>query len=224
MSKKKGIDWKTHFIELLVVIIGISIAFALEGWASDRKEQKLETNYLNSLKADLEKDKADLQAIIDSTNVIIRHTGEVFQFIYSRQPHTVYRRHHITSGYLASYFYPKNGTYVSLINSGDISVVRSFELKAALSDLYNIDYKEVARIDNVIRNLVDNTIQPFVIDNIQFSLDRDGIEDDAPLKQNKVTNMLGSLFNLLKARQITYNKIIVKCDELITKVDKALEQ
>ena len=221
MAKKRGIDFKTHFIELFVVIIGISIAFALEGWSSNRKERRLETNYLNSLKADLVKDKEDLQVIMDSTNTILRHTGDLFRLVYANLPDSLYRRHHITSGYLASYFYPKNGTYVSLINSGDISVVKSFELKAALSDLYNIEYMEIARIDNVIRNLVDNTIQPYMIDEIRFSFDRDGIADASPLKANKAINMMGSLFNLLSARQNTYKEMIAKCDELILQVEKA---
>lgn len=223
MANKRGIDIKTHFIELLVVIIGISIAFALEGWSSNRKERRLETNYLNSLKADLEKDKEDLQVLIDSTSVILKYVGEVFQYVYSNQPATVYRRHHMTSGYLTSYFYPKNGTYVSLINSGDISVVKSFELKAALSDLYNIEYMELARIDNVIRKLVDDTIQPYILDHIEFSITKDGIEDDAPLKNNKVINMLGSLFNLLSNRQIVFKEMIGKCDELIAQVEKAAQ-
>lgn len=217
---KKTINFRTHFIELLVVIIGISIAFMLEGWSNERKQDKLEKNYLSSLKADLEKDKRDLQGIIDSTNVIVGHIGEVFQFMFSQRPVEDYRRHHITSSYLATYFYPQNGTYVSLINSGDISVVESFELKAALSDLYNIDYREIERIDNVVRNLVDNIIQPYMIEYIRFSPVRDGIEDASPLRQNKAINMLGSFFNLLRARQTEYKKMIGKCDELIDLISK----
>ena len=223
MSKPKNkINWRLHFIELLVVIIGISIAFTLEGWSSDRKQKTLQTNYLNSLKADLEKDKEDLQTIIDSTNVILKNVGEVFQFIYSKSPVDAYKRHHITSSYLATYFYPQNGTYVSLINSGDINVIEDFDLKASLSDLYNVQYREVGRIDNVIRNLVDNMLQPFVINEIKFSMTRDGIDDDTPLKQNKTTNMLGSFFNLLSARQRTYEQMIAVCDELIAGIDESL--
>ncbi len=221
MSTKKKVEWRLHFIELLVVIIGISIAFTLEGWSSDRKQQKLQTNYLNSLRADLEKDKEDFQNIIDSTNVILKNVGEVFQYIYTKRPVEVYRRHHITSGYLATYFYPHNGTYVSLINSGDINVVDNFELKASLSDLYNVQYREIDRLDNVIRNLVDNMLQPFVINEIEFSMTRDGIEDDAPLKKNKTVNMLGSFFNLLSSRQEAYKGMIETCDALISQLEES---
>ena len=219
MAKQKNkINWRVHFTELLVVIIGISIAFALEGWSGDRKQKRLETNYLNSLKADLVKDKEDLQAAIDSTRILLGHVGEMFGFIYQNSPAESYRRHHITSSYLPPYFYPQNGTYVSLNNSGDISVVQSFELKAALSDLYNVQYREVEQLDNVVRNLVDNMIQPYMIDHIKFAFTRDGIDDAAPLKETKAINMLGSYFNILSQRQTTYAEMMSKCDSLIAKV------
>ena len=83
MSAKKKVEWRLHFIELLVVIIGISIAFTLEGWSSDRKQEKLQTNYLNSLKSDLEKDKEDFQSIIDSTNVILFEDPELTSALIS---------------------------------------------------------------------------------------------------------------------------------------------
>ena len=222
MGKQKNkLNWRLHIIELLVVIIGISIAFALEGWSGNRKQQKLQANYLNSLKVDLEKDKEDLQTIIDSTNVLLGHVGEMFGFIYTNKPADVYRRHHITSSYLPTYFYPQNGTYVSLNNSGDINVVQDFELKAAMSDHYNVQYRELEQLDAVVKNLVDNMIQPYMINEIKFSFTRDGIEDVAPLKETKAINMLGSYFNILSARQEAYAEMIQKCDALITRVDKS---
>lgn len=216
---QKRNKWKEYIAELLVVIVGITIAFTLENYSNSKKLDRLEVNYLNSLKSDLQKDKEDLQLIIDSTNVILRHVGEVFQFNYENRPLKEYKRHHITSSYLATYFYPQNGTYVSLINSGDVNVIKDFKLKTALSDLYNIEYQEIQRMDNVIRNLVDNIIQPYVINNIRFSFDRDGIEDVTPLKQNKSINMLGSFFNLMSARQQAYQEMIVKCDSLISMIN-----
>lgn len=214
MAKVK-IAWKIHFVELIVVIIGISIAFAMEGWSESNKRKRLEQNYLSSLALDITKDKDDLKQIVDSTNKIIAHVGEVFQFKFQRVPLEAYKRHHVTSSYLATYFYPQNGTYLSLMNSGDINVLRNFPLKAALSDLYNVRYKELERMDNVIKNLADNRIQPYMIDNVRFSFDRDGIDDNAPLTSNKAVNLLGSFFNLLSNRQNEYNKMIEQCEELI---------
>ena len=118
--------WKNHFIELIVVIIGITIAFTLEGWSASKKERRLEANYINSIKSDLQKDKLDLEFIVDSTDVVLRHVREVFQFVYQNEPVESYRYHHATSGYAAAHFYPKNGTYTSIVNSGDLGLITDF--------------------------------------------------------------------------------------------------
>ena len=219
---KQSIQWRNYIIELLVVIIGISIAFMLEGWSAGKKQDTLERNYLNSLKSDLLKDKEDLQEIMDSTTVLIKNVGTAFQLIYGKRPDSEFRRHHVTSTYLATYFYPQNGTYVSLINSGDISVVKDFELKKSLSNLYNIEYQEMERVDNVVRNLVDNMLHPYMINNVEFSITRDGIESADPLKANRCINMMGSYFNLLSYRQQHYQALLAKCDALIAEVEKAI--
>ncbi|OEK04793.1 DUF6090 family protein [Roseivirga misakiensis] len=220
MAKQK-ISWKQHFIELIVVIIGISIAFTLEGWSDSKKERKLEQNYLNSIKSDLEKDRTDLQLIYDSTNTVLRYVGEVFYFIGTNAPLESYKFHHATSGYLATHFYPKNGTYTSMVNSGDLNLIQDFELRADLSDLYNVEYKELERADRVVQNLSDNHIQPYIISNIEFTRDKseNGILDDAPLKTKKAFNLLGSYYNLLSGRQMAYQKMIAKCDSLIVRIE-----
>ncbi|OEK00765.1 hypothetical protein BFP97_04250 [Roseivirga sp. 4D4] len=213
MAKQK-ISWGLHLIELIVVIIGISIAFALEGWSESNKRNELEESYLASIEVDIDKDINDLQKIVDSTTVILGYVSEVFQFYYQKAPVEYYKRHHVTSSYLATYFYPQNGTYLSLMNSGDINVIKDFELKAALSDLYNVKYKELERMDQVIKNLADNRIQSYMIDNIHFSARRDGIEDNTPLTTNKAFNLLGSFYNLLSSRQQEYQAMITRCKEL----------
>ncbi|MBO3697487.1 DUF6090 family protein [Roseivirga sp. E12] len=217
MAKQK-ISWGLHLIELVVVIIGISIAFALEGWSESNKRKDLEQNYLSSIQVDIDKDIDDLKKIVDSTKVILQHVSEVFQYTLQRAPLESFKRHHVTSSYLASYFYPQNGTYLSLMNSGDINVIKDFELKAALSDLYNVKYKELERMDQVIKNLADNRIQPYMIDNIRFSFDRDGIEDFKPLASNRAFNLLGSFFNLLGDRQTAYAAMIEKCESIKTMI------
>ena len=217
MTKQKN-KFVYYLLEILVVIIGISAAFALDRWGSANKESELETNYKNSLVADLEKDIKDFKRIRDSTAIIISHISEVFQYNYNNRPLNAYKRHHATSNYLAIYFYPQNGTYVSLINSGDIAVIKDFELKTALSDLYNVKYKEIERTDEVIRNLADGIIQPYIIKNIEFDIMQDGLKSAKPLKTTEATNMIGSMYNLLSGRQMAYKKLIEHCEELKAKI------
>lgn len=223
MSKTK-IQWRTHFIELLVVIIGISIAFALEGWSDQRKNSQLEVNYLESLKTDLLQDRADMQGVLDSSDVILRNIEETFQFLFSNQDITVFKRHHVTSSYTAPYFYPKNGTYISLVNSGNLNLIKDFEIKSALANLYDVQYEEVGRVDGVIKNLVDNMIYPYIIENVRFSAMRDGVDEVSSLKTNKAINLLGSYRNFLVTRKSRYQSVSDQRGALIEKINKQLRE
>lgn len=223
MSKNK-IQWRTHFIELLVVIIGISIAFALEGWSEKSKNKQLEINYLQSLKTDLVQDKADMEAVMDSSRVIWTYVGETFQYLFTNRDVEAFKRHHVTSTYTAPYFYPKNGTYISLVNSGNLNLIRNFEIKSALADLYDVQYAEIARLDGVIRNLVDNMIYPYVIDNVRFSAMRDGVDDVSALRANKAINLMGSYMNFLRTREVGYESVSERREALIAQIDGELSK
>ncbi len=223
MSKQK-ISWRVYFIELLVVIIGITIAFALEGWSKANNDQKLEVSYLESIRSDLTKDKNDMADVLDSSEVITSYVSETFQFLYGNQNLELFKRHHITSTYTPPYFYANNGTYISLLNSGDLNLIRDFGLKSGLADLYNISYKEVERVDGVIRKLVDDLLYPYMIKHIKFSGSRDGIDDYAPLKQNEAINMLGSYFNFLGSRKEAYTKLRIEIDQILDKIEIQLKE
>lgn len=209
-------------LEIFIVIVGISIAFTLDNWSNDRKQQALERKYKASLIQDLEKDMTDLEAIIDSTQTIINYVGEIFEFSFANANDSVYRRHHITSTYLANYFYPQNGTYVSMVNSGAFSLIDEFEIRQALSDHYNVRLKELERMDEVVRNLADNMISPYMLENIQFDFQRDGIASATPLRSTKAINMIGSYYNLLSGRQQAYKKIMKESADLVKDIQNTL--
>ena len=47
------INWKYAIGEVIIVIVGISVAFLLNNWASERKEAKIRQQYLVNLANDL---------------------------------------------------------------------------------------------------------------------------------------------------------------------------
>ena len=221
MSKQK-ISWRNHLIELIVVIVGITIAFTLDGWSEERDERALEVEYLNSLKSDLLNDQNDMEIVLDSSQEISRIIVETFQLIYTNADVNNFKIYHITSTYTAPYFYPNNGTYFSLVNSGDLNILGDFELKTGLTQLYNVQLKELERVDVFIKDLVRDLIYPYMLKNITFDARGEGIVDAKPLKVNESINMLGSYMNFLGARRKVYSDIMNQFDQLISKIDEQL--
>lgn len=66
------INWKNHFIELLVVIIGISIAFSLNNWKESSKDKKPEKRYLQNLLSGLERYTKQLTRLRDTSAYVLK--------------------------------------------------------------------------------------------------------------------------------------------------------
>lgn len=203
--------YTAYFMELLVVVLGITIAFTLDNYASNSKLDREEKLYKEALISDLEKDIASLDSARESSKKVIALTGELFNFMYTDAPVERYTRAHVTSTYTTPYFYSNNGTYQSLINSGDLKVLSSFELRQELVTLYNVHYVEVSRADEFIKDLVTVQVYPYILSEIAFHPIEDRIIDSSPLKTNQAVNLLGSFYNLMSARNIEYGELIEDC-------------
>jgi hypothetical protein len=63
---RNKIDWRNHFVELIVVFIGITLAFMLNNWRENNNNQEMAEKYLNSFRNDIAYDHTQLDSIINS--------------------------------------------------------------------------------------------------------------------------------------------------------------
>ena len=59
----KKINWQYALGEVIIVSIGITIAFALNNWKEARNNQKIKQQYLSSLKTDIQKEIKQLESL-----------------------------------------------------------------------------------------------------------------------------------------------------------------
>jgi len=82
------INWRYALDELLIVIIGISIAFGLNSWTQDRKDKKLASTYLKNIASDLQRDIAQLDGnlaqLYSTSKLIDRYIFHLFQSLSSK--------------------------------------------------------------------------------------------------------------------------------------------
>lgn len=207
------INWKNHLVELVVVIIGISIAFSLNNWAQANKSRQEEQDYITSIIIDLDDDIQQMQDIIDSSEILRTRSMELFQYLYGHpDPLSAITHEHMTAYYRVSYFQPNQSTYSALINSGELDLIRNFELRSNISALYTDHYEEVSGADAFVHKLVDDNLYPYIIENVKFS--RTGVEELAPLKTTHFTNLSGSFYNMLNTRSTIYRENIVRAQAL----------
>ncbi len=159
MSKR--INWLNYLIELIVVIIGITIAFALNNWWDAHKNQTLEHQYLNSLLGDLQNDAAELD-----TTIQYNQTKLIFlkRFLKTQvQPRRIVTdtASQALETMLSNYFPVfKLNSYESMKNSGDFNLILDYGLKEFIVSYYK-QIEELKILENYFQDFLSRYILDF---------------------------------------------------------------
>ena len=165
----ESMNWKNYIIELLIVIIGITVAFSLNNAASGRAEKKLEAKFIRDLKADLRLDSALLAGNIRFNERKVEILSGGIELLISDEKHQ-----HVDSliqilSYIGNYnfFVPESFMLVSLLQSGDIRLISSDELKKELLRLLRI-YDLIERGQNNLLQALDDNYYPDLFDHLDI--------------------------------------------------------
>lgn len=120
-------------VELALIVVGISIALALEGWAQDRDDDRTEQIYLRGLEADLETDRAELASALQANRAKLQELQQLITGLpdlaaapSEQQAATLF------APATYHFFEPANFTFVALQESGDFRLLSDLELQRGL--------------------------------------------------------------------------------------------
>ena len=127
--------------EILLVMVGILLALQVNNWNEQRKQNKLELNYLLALKDEFQYNLKDLERVIalndrnmENAQKLAKYTGpgapKITDVDFSKLIFKV-----LTT---EVQYRPGSGVINEIINSGKLSIFRNQELKKALASLDGI--------------------------------------------------------------------------------------
>ena len=208
-----SLNWKDHIINLFVVIIGISVAFYLEGYRVERQEAKLEKLYIENLKEDL---NTDLKLI------------DTLGHINKRLNKALIRLTEVSTGsevpsdslmyYMFSILYnppfdPQNTTYESMKNSGQLSLISKFEVRTKLTKLYEKSYGLVETYDKALDENLRDFIKPYHTKN---AIIRSGNDlDPAYMRTSEFRNMIFGYRYLYRDKSAVYERVKIAIQDML---------
>lgn len=208
---KKGVRYAIG--EILIVIVGITIAFSMNKCADEKKDDTLKQQYLENIKNDIEVDKKNLESISQSIGMKIGVLHEVLPLINTDNPEKRSKMNKIYSVFTSSDFFPKDVTYQTMINSGDFKLIDDFDLKAAIETHYSnykIMLKDYERLDIIHKEYLGK----YMIDNADFDAMRRGQFGYSNEKLFK--NILQSVNGALMIKKAATERGIKSCDSILT--------
>ena len=163
--------------EIVLVVIGILIALSINNWNEDRKLIKAEKQLFENLLTSLKKDSAEIVRILPyQVNSVKQHNkfiNSTAQEIINSSSEEQISEMLFDLWYGGASFFPKYGTYHSIISSKGIDIIKSESIKSKLIDLYDYQYKRYESIDKILDHRFQNILVPFLNGEIGFYVNSD---------------------------------------------------
>ncbi len=134
-------NWKRHAAELAVIVIGVLIALATDGWNDDRLERRTEATYLERLAADVRSDTATLAFVIRLSERKDAALQRVDRVLYQDQRASIDTLAFINDVVVGAVFasawpFVTEGTFEDLLATGNLALIRDTELRGQVSSYY----------------------------------------------------------------------------------------
>lgn len=206
--------------EIIIVIIGISIAFSMNKCAENSKDDKLKIQYLTNLKSDVEADKIQLQENLKAIGKKLKICDDLIPTLNTGQQQGMPLMNNTFELVQYTTFSPKNTTFKALINSGDLKLIENFNLKTNIQGHYT-NYETVADVYARHQSLIKDYLGSYMI----IDADYDQLfEGKTPFKNEVLLkNIIRALTTTFREKQDITLKAIESCDNLVLKFNEALE-
>ncbi|MEM7085328.1 MAG: DUF6090 family protein [Bacteroidota bacterium] len=158
-----------YLIEIVIIIIGISLSFALNDWEKKESAQVDYQDYLQKLQQDIRIDSIQIWNDMRSYKNKIKGVDLIFKY------HRGFGRDSIAllgqaQNALSNFieFLPNDKTFQVLTSTGDFKVFTNDSLVSELFQLYGYDYAFIEMLGREANDKRANYLKPYLIENIYF--------------------------------------------------------
>jgi hypothetical protein len=208
--------WKYTLREIIIVILGITIAFSMNKCADNVKDNKLRKEYLTNLKSDVEADKVQLNKNLLSIDEKLKICNQMLPLLNTEAEGKLRLMNMVFSVIKYETFSPKDITYKTMINSGDLKLIADFKLKSAIQTHYS-NYDDVFEAYTRHSSLIRDYLGKYMINNADYDQIGSGkfpFKDEILLK-----NIVQALKSSYQEKSEATKSGVTSCDSIIEDIN-----
>ncbi len=207
--------------EILLVMIGILLAFQVNTWNDNRIKRSDELTLYKNLRDQITKDKTQIQSQKDYNN------GHIVQFKYANEIIELNDKTKIdTLGKIAinlptySDFDRKGNIYETIMNSGEIKLLRHPRIIEGIRELEE-RYLLINRVENIHYDAIITYVIPNINHVVKFSTGE--VQKPDNLYTLEFQNIILSLLRIMAEKDKNYNSTIDEIEIIIKLIDTELD-
>ena len=226
MAKNKNGKKPAHFgwlklaLELIVVFVGVTAGFLFDSFREDRSDRRLEQKYLESLHQNLLSDSTELNTYLANN----RNNVDISEVVVAAM-----QRGNLSSDsalmviqVMASYYNLNlnDATYQSIVSSGNLGLIRDFELKEQMVNYYQAQ-EDMRYVEGVYNDYVSNYVIPHVFNFMDFVTGEADSEFD--VNDREFRNITSGYYVLARQQYELMESLDSLCLELEKEVSASVE-
>ena len=207
--------------EILLVMIGISLAFQVSNWDDNRIKKNAEVRYYENIRDQIVDDKDQIEHLMELNN------GFMVQYIYANEILERNDRSKMdTLGIIIrkltqnTDFDRQGNIYETMVNSGEVKLLHNHDIINGLRELEE-KYLYINRMENIHYDAVMNHVAPSIIPVLKFSNGK--IKKPDQLYTYEFQNLLVVLLQVMEEKDKVYGEAIDEIDLVTKLIDDELE-
>lgn len=207
--------------EILLVMIGISLAFQLDNWNDDRIKKNTENKYYESTRTQIADDSDIILEQIHFNNRYLAEFKYINEIIENND-----RSKMDTLGLLVrnltqySDFDRQGNIYETMVNSGQINLLKNDNIVNGIRDLEGM-YIYINRMESIHYDAMMNHVGPVIGKVIKYSTLE--IKKPDAVFNFVFQNLVLSLIQIMNEKERTYNQAINEIDLVTKMIDEELK-
>lgn len=209
------------FGEILLVMIGISLAFQLNNWNDSRVKDNTEVTYYKNIKDQIEDDKGlieEQKAFNNRYLAQFKYANEILEANDRSKIDTLGLIVHKFTQY--SDFDRKGNIYETLVNSGEIKLLKNLTIVNNIRGLEE-KYNYVNRMENIHYDAMMKYVIMSITPIIKFS--DSSVQKPDLLYNYEFQNLVLSLIQVMTEKDQVYNEAMAEIENIIKLIDEELE-
>ncbi len=207
----KSIDWKSKLLDLLIVIIGINIAFRMNSWKEDYNCSQTEKYYLESFLRENDKNRNALLNCISFCDSVSRNIDTLIYLLHTNEKNDWWMKRLTLSMTAQGDYTPSTTILNSISTAAEFSTIQDPDLREQIISTYNA-HEATLKMQNILSEFVTTQVTPFLWQNIRYSTSQYGSYD---FRKDPIFENLVNGYQLLLQQQIAgYRKNLVEVDKL----------
>jgi len=220
-NKLKGINWHKLVLELFVVFLGVSSGFVLNNYREVQKEIELEKKYMISFLQNTENNIFDIEKTLKDDTVWLEKMDKIIEIVSDKENMNADSVLKVFSTIVSfTQTDAETNTYEDIKNSGNLNLIRNFELKEMLVK-YHKTIENVEFLDKFAFELFQKDFIVFFYDQVDIL----GLKfvDPQIVHSYVFANKILAYSSIRRLRLPEYDKLLKESQALKIELEKYID-